>query len=274
MPQHQGSDGLMHQSGKSSDGRGHQGLRAGDLPQSMLEQQILRLVDEGITDISTGADDLPELITFADGMTLKFTDLERLIPCFTPATMIATPKGEVRADQLKVGDRVLTRDNGIQTLRWVGQKRLDHLQLKMLNDLRPITIRAGALGDNTPERDLTVSPTHRVLVVSEVARVYFDAAEHLVAARDLLQLDGVEVATTPYVTYVHFMCDRHEIVMSDGAWSESFQPGDFSIKGLDQAQRDELFTLFPELSTKEGVKKNRAARPTLQRNEASLIFKS
>ena len=49
------------------------------------------------------------------------------------------------------------------------------------------------------------------------------------------------------------MFDRHEVVLSNGAWTESFQPGDYSLKGIGNAQRSEIFELFPELQTAEGL---------------------
>ena len=217
-------------------------------------------------------DRLNRVVTLRDGEEIPLSDIDGLIPCFTPGTRIATPKGEVLVERLKAGDRVLTRDNGIQTIRWVGKKKLDHLQLKMLKELRPILIRAGALGGGRPEQDMMVSPMHRMLVQSDVAQMYFDQSEMLVAAKDLLRIDGVEIGEVPYVTYVHFMCDHHEIVLSDGTWSESFQPADLSLKGLDEAQREELFGLFPELSADGGPKKYRAARRTLKREEVSVLF--
>jgi hypothetical protein len=111
-----------------------------------------------------------------------------------------------------------------------------------------------------------------MLIVSEIAQLYFNQSEVLVPAKHLLQIEGVEVAETAYVTYIHFMCENHEIVLSDGAWSESFQPGDFSLQGLDDDQREELFALFPQLTTAEGVKAYRAARPSLNKREAALLF--
>lgn len=209
---------------------------------------------------------------FKDGTDVSLSELQRVIPCFTPGTRIATPKGEVAVERLRVGDRVLTRDNGIKTIRWFGQKKLDHLQLKTLRELRPIEIRAGALGGGQPERDMKVSPMHRILVRSEVARAHFGQSEVFVAAIDLVKLDGISIAEVPYVTYVHFMCDQHEVVLSDGTWSESFQPGDLSLKGMDQRQREELFGLFPDLAAQEGITQYRPARRTLDRNEAALLF--
>ncbi|HSF92831.1 MAG TPA: Hint domain-containing protein, partial [Paracoccaceae bacterium] len=59
-----------------------------------------------------------------DGSQWPIREIERVVACFTPGTGIATPKGEVAVERLKKGDRVLTRDNGIQTIRWIGQKKL------------------------------------------------------------------------------------------------------------------------------------------------------
>ena len=53
---------------------------------------------------------------------------------------------------------------------------------------RPIRIRAGTLGNGLPEADLIVSPQHRVLVRSGIARTLFGADEVLVAAKQLLAL--------------------------------------------------------------------------------------
>jgi len=213
------------------------------------------------------------VVAFANGQTIAFSEIDRVVPCFTPGTAIATPKGEVAVETLKPGDRVLTRDNGIQTISWVGTKRLDFAQLKAAPQLRPIKITAGALGDDMPERDMLVSPSHRMLIVSHQAELYFSQSEVLVAAQHMLSMDGVEVSEQPYITYIHIMCENHEIVLSDGAWSESFQPADITLKGFDGDQRAELFALFPELETPDGVAAYRAARRTLGRREAKLLFK-
>ena len=69
------------------------------------------------------------------------------------------------------------------------------------------------------------------------------------------------------------MFDRHEVVLGNGAWTESFQPGDLTLKGMGNAQRNEIFELFPELKTDVGVNDYQAARRTLKRHEASLLVK-
>ena len=74
------------------------------------------------------------------------------------------------------------------------------------------------------------------------------------------------------VTYLHVMCDRHEVLLADGAWSESFQPGDEAIRAVERAQREELLTLFPELRQAVGRDAFQAARMSLKAHEAEVLI--
>ncbi len=204
--------------------------------------------------------------------TSEFREIEAIIPCFTPGTLIATPKGERRVEDLQIGDRIITRDNGIQDIKWIGQRQLDTKELAHAEHLNPILIREGALGNGLPERDMMVSPNHRVLVANDKTALYFEDREVLVAAKHLTGLEGVDVVEVSNVTYVHFMFDQHEVVLSDGAWTESFQPGDQTLAGMGNAQRTEIFELFPELKTREGLDAYAAARRSLKKHEARLLM--
>ena len=204
--------------------------------------------------------------------TLEFVNIERVIPCFTPGTRIATPRGEVLVEALEVGDKVITRDNGIQEIRWLGARTLTRDEMNAARHMQPVLIRQGALGGGLPERDMMVSPNHRVLVANDRTALYFDESEVLVAAKHLVGKPGIEWAETPTVTYIHFMFDQHEVVLSDGAWTESFQPGDHSLAGIGDEQREEIFELFPELATAEGINAYTAARRSLKRHEAFLVM--
>ncbi len=210
----------------------------------------------------------------ADGTltgTATFSEVERVVPCFTPGTLIATPEGERRVEDLKVGDRVITRDNGIQDIRWYGQRALTGADLQANEKLHPILIRQGALGNGLPERDMLVSPNHRVLVANDKTALYFEDREVLVPAKHLIGLEGIDQVTADAVTYIHFMFDQHEVILSDGAWTESFQPGDQTLRGLDRAQREEVFAIFPELKTEAGRAEYVAARRSLKKHEARLL---
>ena len=202
----------------------------------------------------------------------KFKNIENIIPCFTPGTLIATPKGERRVEELTVGDRIITRDNGIQSILWLGKTTVSGEDLARAAHLCPVLIRQGALGQGLPERDMMVSPNHRVLVANDKTALYFEESEVLVAAKHLTAMAGVDVVEPSEVTYIHFMFAQHEVVLSDGAWTESFQPGDLSLKGIGNAQRNEIFDLFPELREAEGLNAYQSARRSLKKHEARLLI--
>ncbi len=213
-------------------------------------------------------------VTWMDGTKLNFSEIEQVhyTPCFTPGTLIKTLDGERDAADILPDDIVLTRDNGYQAVRWAGRKTLSHAELTATPALRPVKIAKGALGQGVPERDMVVSPQHRVVMSGYAIELLFGEDEVLVPATHLVGRPGItRICPDEGVTYVHFMFDHHELVMSDGAWTESFQPGDLSLAGLDQEQRDELLTLFPELAQEGGRKAYGAARMSLKSYQARLL---
>lgn len=207
------------------------------------------------------------------GGAAPFEDIASVTPCFTPGTLIATPRGELPVETLRPGDRVVTRDNGIREIVWTGSRRLSWAALQTAHHLRPVLVRCGSLGDGLPERDLLVSPNHRLLVANDRTALYFAEDEVLVAAKHLVGARGVLHVDAAGVTYIHFMCAAHEVVLSDGAWTESFQPGDQTLKGMGNAQRTEIHELFPELKSGRGLENYAAARRTLKRHEARLLMR-
>ena len=191
--------------------------------------------------------------------------------CLTEGSMVATITGERPVQDLKPGDKVFTRDNGVQEIAWVGSKAIDAKTLEANPKLLPITIQAGALGKNVPEQDLSVSPNHRMLIVNDFTSLLFEERETLVAAKHLVGKKGVFVSNVEETTYYHIMFQSHEVILSNGAWSESFQPGDYSIGTLDKDQRDEIFKLFPELADKGAFANFASARRSLNKKEATLL---
>lgn len=202
---------------------------------------------------------------------IHFNEIEKIVICFTPGTLIATPKGEVPVESLREGDKVVTRDNGIQEIRWTGHRDMGWQDFAAHPHLRPVLIRQGSLGNGLPERDMMVSPNHRMLVANDRTALYFDEHEVLVSAKHLVGGKGIQTVDAVSTTYIHFLFDRHEVVLSNGAWAESFQPGDYSLKGLGNSQRNEIYDLFPELKTEVGIEGYAAARKVLKKHEALLI---
>ncbi|MCP4818938.1 MAG: Hint domain-containing protein, partial [Shimia sp.] len=145
--------------------------------------------------------------------------------CFTPGTVIATPQGPRKIEDLREGDCVQTRDNGAQPVQWIGSRRMTGARLFAMPKLRPIRIRAGALGIDRPDQELVVSPDHRMLVRGAAAQALFNSDEVLVAARDLVNGSTVAVDhALREVTYVHLLLPGHEILWANGVESESFHP--------------------------------------------------
>ena len=75
------------------------------------------------------------------------------------------------------------------------------------------------------------------------------------------------------MTYVHILFDRHEIVRSDGIWTESFQPARAMLSGMDGAALTALITLFPRLGGADH-EDYPCARSPIKRHEARLILAS
>ena len=147
-------------------------------------------------------------------------------PCFVAGTRIATPGGEVAVEDLEAGQTVLASDGRRVTLRRRIDTPVGLLAQRQDPCLRPVRIARGALGQGLPRRDLRVSRQHRMLVASPIVARMFDVPEVLVAAIHLTALDGVEVeAAQGPVTYCHLIFDAHEVILADGAPSESLLGG-------------------------------------------------
>lgn len=201
---------------------------------------------------------------------MTFSDIETVVPCFTPGSLIATSAGEVLVQDLRVGDMVLTRDNGYQPVRWVGVREVTGRELSAAPNFWPVQIAQGALGEGLPMRSMRVSPQHRMLFTSARSEMYFGEREVLVAAVHLVGQPGIErVCPLDGVQYIHLLFDQHEVIRADGAWTESFQPGDLTLAGMDDAQRNELLALFPELQEGECFP---AARRSLRAHESRVLL--
>ena len=211
--------------------------------------------DDGVLNSLRTANGLPEnfTLTIQNGGTAvsaaALTDETTGVVCFGADAMIETADGPVPAGSLKVGDLVLTRDDGYQPIRWVGHRTLTASDLAANPAFRPIRIRQGALGGGLPDADLIVSPQHRVLARSKIAERMFGTREVLVAAKQLVVTEGIDIAEDlATVTYVHFLFDAHQIVISNGAETESLYTGDEALKSIPAEARAEILGLFPELA--------------------------
>lgn len=168
--------------------------------------------------------------------------------CFTPGTDILTPDGPRPVEALREGDRVQTRDGGAREIHWIGSRRMTGARLFVMPHLRPVRIRAGALGIDRPDRELLVSPEHRMLIRGAAARALFNTPEVLVAARDLVNGDTVVTdLAVREVTYIHLLLDSHQVLWANGVETESFHPASAPLGGLAEGDRARLLEAFPQL---------------------------
>ncbi|MEM9583890.1 MAG: Hint domain-containing protein [Pseudomonadota bacterium] len=188
------------------------------------------------------------------------------IPCFVAGTMIRTEYGEQPVETLAPGSLVQTYDNGLQPIRWIGQRTVQAEGV-----MAPIDIAADTFGTH---RALSVSPQHRIMIRDLKAELLFGQDEVLVAAKDLINDRTVlQRHSGQSVTYVHILFDEHQVVWSEGLLTESFLPGPQTMNGFEADTVNEICALFPELDPETGLGYGTAARISLRAFEAKLLMR-
>ena len=164
------------------------------------------------------------------------------INCFLTGTLIATPEGEVAVESLRPGDRVLTADGRAIPVTYLFEQRIDP-RFGPAERLRPIRIRAGALGGGLPHSDLRVTADHGMLVSGVICHAGALANGTTIVQEALQPGEG-------YTVY-HVECAAHEILLANGAAAESFidnvgrqsfdnWAGFVALYGADQPEMEEL----------------------------------
>lgn len=202
----------------------------------------------------------------------RLTDQPTGVICFAAGTRIRTEIGDIAVEDIREGDRIQTRDDGPGEVLWVGHRHISGARLYAMPELRPVRLRAGALGLDRPDDDLIVSPRHRVLVRSHQARALWGEEEVLVAAQDLIDDRRIHVDhALREVTYYHLLLERHQVVWGNGLETESFHPANAALESVDPAQRAQLVDMYPELDDDPAAYGD-FARRNLSRAEAAIML--
>ena len=132
--------------------------------------------------------------------------------CFLTGTRVLTPDGDTAVEALAVGDLVTTSDGRRAPMRWIGRQTFSRTFADPLRVL-PIRIKAGALADNVPRRDLLLSPCHAVLV-----------GDLLIQAGALVNGASIVRETDMPATFVyyHVELDDHALILAEGVAAETF----------------------------------------------------
>lgn len=218
--------------------------------------QSIVVNDAGASNINAAAGEIQSITlgTFSTVHDNRFNqanfsnDISNTIVCFCETTYVRTPRGEKMIKTLQAGDEVVTSENGVQKVAWIGRRKLSTAELVASPHLKPVRIPAGALGEGSPRADLVVSPQHRILIVSKIAQRMFGKKEILVPAIKLVGTANIEqVTSVAPVTYTHLLFETHQIIFANGALAESLYTGPQAMQSLPEKSRGEIFEIFPEL---------------------------
>ncbi len=133
-------------------------------------------------------------------------------PCFVAGTRIATARGEIPVESLRVGDRVVAlRSRRFAEISWLGHRRLDCGEHPRGHDVWPVRIAAGAFATDMPHRDLLLSPDHALFIDGSLVPVRF-----LINGATIVQEKVAKVA------YWHVELPSHDVLLADGMPAESY----------------------------------------------------
>ncbi len=132
--------------------------------------------------------------------------------CFMAGTQVATARGPVAVETLTVGDVVLTAGGTEAPVRWVGRQTVSTTFADPIR-VMPIRIKAGALDDNLPARDLLISPDHALLIDGVLVH-----AGALVNGRSIVRETDVPAS----FVYYHVELDDHALILAEGVPAETF----------------------------------------------------
>jgi hypothetical protein len=133
------------------------------------------------------------------------------VACFAAGTRLATARGEVAVEGLRVGDHMVLAAGGTAPITWLGHRRVACRRHPRPHDVQPICVRRGAFGPSLPRRDLRLSPDHAVARDGVLIPI-----RALVNGATIVQLD------VDALTYWHVELPAHDIILAEGLASESY----------------------------------------------------
>jgi len=142
------------------------------------------------------------------------------IACYARGTLIATARGDVSVEQLMIGDEVMTLSGALRPIKWIGRRSYVGRFITGRKDILPVCFKAGSLDEGLPKRDLWISPHHAMYFENESGGV-------LIEAKDLINgVSIVQAAQVEEVEYFHIELETHDVIIAEGALSETFVDDD------------------------------------------------
>ena len=155
---------------------------------------------------------------------------------------VRTPCGPRRAENVRPGDLIVTRDNGLQPVRMVWARQVTATDIAADPSLAPVRLKPRAIGPMMPQRDLLVAGNHKVLVPGYRLAGVPDTECRLISARALAEASD-EVffdRAVAEVTFYNITFDTHEVFCVNGLPVESYLPSAATLAQLGEAGLNDL----------------------------------
>jgi Hint domain len=134
--------------------------------------------------------------------------------CFLKGTKISTSSGDRPVQELQIGDEVQTLA-GRKTIKWIGYNKFTKEEGRAWQDgVMPIRVGRFVIDDQTPYRDLYLSPLHCVFFNEALIPVMYLINETSIAQGTPSEMSALE--------YYHVELDTHEVIYAEGALVESY----------------------------------------------------
>ncbi len=132
--------------------------------------------------------------------------------CFCPGTLVATEHGETPVEELRIGDCVRTAEGETRPIAWIGRCTI---ATRFADPMRclPIRVKAGALAERTPSRDLLISPDHALMIDGVLIH-----AGALVNGASIVR----ETRVPEVFVYYHVELHDHSLILAENAAAETF----------------------------------------------------
>lgn len=162
---------------------------------------------------------------------------------------VRTPCGARHVANLRPGDLIVTRDNGLQPVRLVWKRTVTQAEIAADPSLAPICLKPRCIGPMMPQRDLIVAGDHRLLIPGYRLTDQPDASAALIPARDIAGTSDAAYVdrSAEEITFYNLVFDAQQVFAANGLPVESFLPSEQNVARLEAAVRDDIERIFPEL---------------------------
>ncbi|MDA5094917.1 Hint domain-containing protein [Aliiroseovarius sp. KMU-50] len=176
--------------------------------------------------------------------------------------LVRTARGQIPARELRIGDQMVTRDNGLQTLRWIGQSRPRPEQGPLVR----------VLGADKSQTQVLLAPGNLVLLTNDRANLLFGSSEVLCPVQSLFASSQFEREVSATPTLCHLLFDHCELIEIGGVWVESHCPDMPRIRHTDPELFDEIVRVMPRLAHDTAIANYIRNHIVLNDHEVTCLF--